>query len=110
MRSGADYFTEPSEPAQRRYEALRSYFVEAMAAEEVAARFGYSASTVHQLAAELRAGRTSFFRSSKPGPKGPRKTTTVRDRVLGLRARDSSVTEIAAALASEGSPVSARTG
>jgi hypothetical protein len=109
MRVGAAYFLEPGEPAQRRYEALRSYFVDDAPAEEVGARFGYSPATVHQLAAELRAGRTSFFRSSKPGPKGPRKTHTVRDRVLVLRAGDLSVTEIAAALGAEGSPVSAQT-
>jgi len=109
MRAGAEYFVEPGEPAQRRYEALRHYFVEEASAETVGARFGYSPATVHQLAAELRAGRSSFFRSSKPGPKGPRKTTTVRDRVLVLRARDASVTEIAQALAAEGSPVSAQT-
>ena len=109
MRAGAEYFIQPGEPAQRRYEALRCYFVEDASAEEVGARFGYSPATVHQLAAELRGGRTSFFRSSKPGPKGPRKTTTVRDRVLVLRAQDRPVTEIAQALTAEGSPVSAQT-
>jgi transposase len=109
MRAGAEYFVEPGEPGQRRYEALRSYFVDGASAEEVSARFGYSRATVHQLAAELRAGRTSFFRSSKPGPKGPRKTATIRDRVLVLRAQDRSVTEIAAALGAEGGPVSAQT-
>jgi transposase len=109
MRSGGEYFSEPAEAAQRRYEALRYYFVEEARAEQVAARFGYSPATVHQLAAELRAGRTNFFRSSKPGPKGPRKTRTVRDRVLVLRAGDQSVTEIANALTAHGSPVSAQT-
>ena len=109
MRAGAEYFAEPGEPAQRRYEALRCYFVEEASAEDVGARFGYSPATVHQLAAELRAGRTSFFRSSKPGPKGPRKTHTVRDRVLVLRAQDRSVTEIAGTLTAAGSPVSAQT-
>ena|SRR6266508_1908462 len=109
MRAGADYFLEPAEAAQRRYEALRYYFVDEASASAVGARFGYSPATVHQLAAELRAGRTSFFRSSKPGPKGPRKTTTIRDRVLLLRAGDRSVTEIARLLSAEGSPVSAQT-
>ena len=70
---------------------------------------GYSPATVHQLAAELRAGRSSFFRSSKPGPKGPRKTHTIRDRVLVLRAADRSVTEIAQALTAQGDAVSAQT-
>ncbi|MBA2237441.1 MAG: hypothetical protein H0W24_01885 [Lysobacter sp.] len=100
---------EPSEAPQRRYEALRCYFVEGARAEEVGDRFGYSPATVHQLAAELRAGRSSFFRSSKPGPKGPRKSVTVRDRVLVLRAEDRSVTEIASSLTAQGSPVSAQT-
>src|SRR5680860_1093181 len=109
MRAGGEYFLEPAEAAQRRYEALRYYFLDDARAEQVAARFGYSPATVHQLAAELRAGRTDFFRSSKPGPKGPRKTTTVRDRVLVLRAQDRSVTEIADLLTQQGSPVSAQT-
>jgi len=109
MRAGAEYFLEPGAPAQRRYEALRCYFVEQASAVEVGSRFGYSPATVHQLAAELRSGRTEFFRSAKPGPKGPRKAGTVRERVLVLRAGDHSVTEIAARLTSEGAPVSTQT-
>jgi transposase len=109
MRSGGEYFTEPAEPAQRRYEALRAYFVEELSASEVAARFGYSPAVVHQMASELRAGKAQFFQSSKPGPKGSRKTERIRDRVLELRAQDRSVTEIAQALGGEGTPVSAQT-
>ena len=109
MRPGAEYFVEPSEPAQRRYEALRAYFVEGLAASEVGARFGYSRANVHQMASELRAGRAAFFVDSKPGPKGPRKAGRIRDEVLALRARDRSVSEIAAALGAAGTPVSAQT-
>jgi hypothetical protein len=61
---------------------------------------------VAQLASELRTGRTEFFRSSKPGPKGPRKSGRLRDRVLALRADELPVTEIAQRLTAEGSPVS----
>lgn len=109
MRAGAEYFAEPSEPAQRRYEALRAYFVDELSAAQVAARFGYSPAVVHQMASDLRAGRAVFFRDSRPGPKGPRKAGTVRDEVLALRAQDRSVTEIAAALGAAGTPVSAQT-
>jgi len=109
MRVGSEFFTSPTEPLQRRYEALRSYFVEEETAEAVAERFGYSPATVHQLASELRAGRTEFFRSSKPGPKGPRKSATVRDKVLKLRAEERSVTEIAVVISAEGTPVSVPT-
>src|SRR5688500_9024381 len=109
MRAGAEYFSEPSEPAQRRYEALRAYFVDGLAASEVAARFGYSRANVHQMASDLRAGRAAFFRDSRPGPKGPRKAAGIRDEVLALRAQDRSIEEIAAALGTAGTPVSAQT-
>jgi len=106
MRAGAEYFTSPTEPAQRRYEALRAYLLDGEAAEAAGARFGYSQATMYQMAAELRAGRAEFFRSSKPGPKGPRQTLTLRDRVLEMRAGDRSVKEIADALSAEGTPIS----
>jgi transposase len=109
MRAGAEYFAEPAEPAQRRYEALRAYFVEELSAAEVAERFGYSPAVVHQMASDLRAGRAAFFRDSRPGPKGPRKAGRVRDEVLALRAQDRSIEEIAAALSAAGTPVSAQT-
>jgi transposase len=110
MREGSEYFVSPSLPAQRRYEAMRAYFVEGTSAREVGERFGYSVPTVHQLATELRSGRTEFFLPSKPGPKGPRKTgTAVRTRILQLRAGDLSVTRIAEQLSREGTDVSAQT-
>jgi transposase len=106
MRAGAELFTSPGEPAQRRYEALRAYLVDGEAAEAAGARFGYSAGTMYQMAGELRAGRQRFFVPSKPGPKGPRQTATLRDRVLDMRAKDRSVKEIADALTAEGTPIS----
>ena len=109
MRDGAEYFTQPVNAAHRRYEALRAYLVDDASAVEVADRFGYSTASVHQMASLLRKGRMEFFADTKPGPKGPRKAGRVRDRVLVLRAQDRSVTEIAAVLAGEGTPVSAQT-
>jgi transposase len=110
MRPGADYFLRPAGASQRRYEALRAYFIEDMPASEVADRFGYSTASVHQMATLLRAGRMSLFADPRPGPKGPRKATgRLRAQVLALRAAGHSVTEIAAALTADGMPVSAQT-
>ena len=106
MRAGAEYFTSPAEPAQRRYEALRAYLLDVEPAEVAGARFGYSKATIYQMAAELRAGKASLFASSKPGPKGPRQTATLRERVLEMRAADRSVKEIADALTAGGTPIS----
>jgi transposase len=110
LRSGAEFFLQPSGSAQRRYEALRAYFVQEMSAAQVADQFGYSTASVHQMATLLRRGRLSLFTESKPGPKGPRKATgALRERVLVLRAAQHSVSEIAETLAAEGMPVSAQT-
>jgi len=110
VREGAEYFTEPAGAAQRRYEALRAYFLDEMPAAEVADRFGYSTASVHQMATLLRKGRLTLFAGTRPGPKGPRKATgPLRARALELRTAGHSVTEIAAALTAEGMPVSAQT-
>jgi transposase len=110
LRSGAEFFLEPSGSAQRRYEALRAYFVQEMPAAEVADRFGYSTASIHQMATLLRSGRLSLFAESKPGPKGPRKATgQLRTRVLALRAGGHSISEIAAALTAGGLAISAQT-
>ena len=110
MRSGAEYFTQPGGVGQRRYEALRAYFVEEASAAEIADRFGYSTASVHQMATLLRTGKLAPFLEAKPGPKGPRKATgAVREQVLTLRAGGRSVGEIAAALAGSGTPISAQT-
>jgi transposase len=110
VRAGAEYFTAPVGAAQRRYEALRAYFLEEMPAAEVADRFGYSTASVHQMATLLRKGRLALFTGARPGPRGPRKATgELRQRLLALRAAGHSVTEISAALTAEGMPVSAQT-
>jgi transposase len=110
LRSGAEYFTHPGGAGQRRYEALRAYFVEEASAAEIADRFGYSTASVHQLATLLRTGKLAPFAEVKPGPKGPRKATgELREKVLALRAGGHSIGEIAAALAEAGTPISAQT-
>jgi len=110
MRIGAEYFLSPAGASQRRYEALRAYFVQELPAAEVADKYGYSTASVHQMATLLRTGKMSLFTDARPGPKGPRKATgQLRTRVLELRAAGHSVTEIAAALTAEGLPVSAQT-
>ena len=110
VRSGAEYVTAPSGAGQRRYEALRAYFMEEATAAEVADRFGYSTASVHQMATLLRTGKLDPFTETKPGPKGPRKATgAVRDKVLALRAEDRSIGEITEALAAGGTPLWAQT-
>jgi hypothetical protein len=110
MRVGSEFFTQPAGSAQRRYEAMRAYFVEEWPATAVADQFGYSTASVHQMATLVRGGRMRLFADARPGPKGPTKATgALRDKVVSLRADRRSVTEIARILTDEGTPISAQT-
>jgi transposase-like protein len=108
-RPGGEFFTEPVEATQRRYEALRAYLAEGHSAEQVAARFGYTTAALHSAVRDFRAGRRDFFTPTRPGPKSAPAKEAARARVLALRAAGHSIDEICAALAAEGTPLN-RTG
>jgi transposase len=105
-RAGAERFTAPEEPNQRRYEALRCYFVEGLSAQAVADRFGYTRATVQTLVSEFRARRLELFASSRPGPRIQPKKDKARTLVLALRREGRSLREIERALAAQSVPLS----
>ena len=105
-RPGAERFTAPVEPNQRRYEALRAYFVEELSAQEVGERFGYTRATVETLVRDFRSGRLELFASSRPGPRTQPKKDRARTLALALRREGRSLREIERALGAEGVPLS----
>src|SRR2546421_656885 len=101
-RSGGEFFSGPSDPTQRRYEALRASLVEGRPAAELAEAFGYATDTVHDMVAEFRAGRRDFFVQPRRGPKVAPGKEAARARIVELRQAGHSIDEIAGALAAEG--------
>jgi transposase-like protein len=108
-RPGGEFFARPSDPTQRRYEALRAYLYEGLPAAEVSRRFGYATDTLHAMVRQFRAGRRDFFVAVKPGPKTAPAKQAARSRILELRRAGHSIDEIATALDREGTPLN-RTG
>ena len=108
-RERAAFFTAPGDVAQRRYEALRAYFVEQASAAQVAERFGYAPSTVVAMVRDFTADAGEFFVERRPGPRVAPSKLAAREQVLRLRAAGHSVTEITAALAASETPLN-RTG
>ena len=107
---GAEYFTAPRHPNQRRYEALRAYFTEGLTVAEAGARAGYTRSSMASLLRDFRAGKLELFAPpGKPGPKTAPAKDRARARVTGLRRAGLSVHEISARLHAEGTPLN-RTG
>jgi transposase len=93
------FFEAPSHPRQRRYEALRAYFLEGRASQEVARAFGYSAGSFRVLCPQFRRERDpQFFVSPVPGPRAQPKKSKAREMAVALRKQNHSVYEIAEAL------------
>jgi len=68
------FFAQPSSATQRQYEAVRAIIVDKLSAEQAAAKFHYSANTLHSLMRDVRAGKLQWFPLSKK--KGPQQRHT----------------------------------
>ena len=108
-RARAAFCTNPTDPAQRRYEALRAYFVEGATARQAAERFGYAPSTVVALVRDFDADPASFFVERRPGPRRAPAKEAARSKVVRLRRVGLPVTEIEARLRGSETPLN-RTG
>jgi transposase len=108
QRPGAEWFTSSDQVNQRRYEALRAYFVDGLTYAEAVARFGYSRWALINLVREYRAGKLELFAvPKKPGPPpgaAPARER-VRGRVIELRRQGYSTYEISGRLAAAGTPL-----
>jgi transposase len=108
QREGAEAFTAPDQVNQRRYEALRAYFVDGLTCQQAGARFGYTRWAMVDLVRQHKAGRLELFAPPRrPGP--PPGTAPAKDRARGrvieLRRQGLSTYEISARLAAEGRPL-----
>ena len=109
QRREALYFTKPSSPKQRLYEALRAVFVDGLKVKDAAERFGYTANTLSVLASHFRSGKLGpFFIEGKTGPKSRPKRDPVRDTVISLRKKNYSIYDIERVLKDEDQHLSAR--
>src|SRR5664280_1257527 len=102
VRPGGEFFTSPTHPGQRRYEALRAYLHDGEAAAVVAQRFGYTTAALNSAVRDFRAGGQEFFLTVTPGPKSAPGKDAARARIIELRADGHSIDEIAVALTADG--------
>lgn len=95
------FFTAPSLPRQRQYEALRAFFVDERPSAEVARAFGYTPNSFRVLCHHFRhdpRAREFFVPTSVGRPPGVRHHDPVREQVIALRKRNYSVYDIARTL------------
>ncbi len=104
-----EYFRNPKEPAQKRYEALRAYFLESLTQKEAAKRAGYSLSTFQSLVSNFQNGKVEFFLRPQYGPTRRQTSDFVYERIVSLRKSGHSVCEIKDILSNEGFSTSIQT-
>jgi len=99
IRSCRRFFTEPSSPKQRQYEAFRAFFVEERPSSEVARTFGYTPASFQVMCHHFRREpQPEFFVSPKSGPRLQPKKSAARNAIVELRKRNHSVYEISETL------------
>lgn len=103
MAQDADYFLHPQSDAQRRYEALRAYFLQELPAAEAAQRYGYTRGSLHVLCTRFRKGKLELFPhvELRGRPRQP-PTQELTQEVLQLRQRNLDIYEIEAELLKQG--------
>ena len=89
-----DYFLHPKEPTQRRYEALRAYYLKSLSQQEAAKRAGYSVSTFQSLVSNFQSGKIDFFLRPQYGPRRRQVSDFVYERIVSLRKSNHSIYEI----------------
>jgi hypothetical protein len=105
----ATFFTRPTLPTHRLYEAIRAFFVDKIPVKQIASHFGYAPGTLHVLCSRFRkSALPPFFRVSRPGPQTQPKKNRARDRVFELRKKNYSVYDINRILTQERCPLSVR--
>ena len=90
-------FLIPSNTAHRQYEALRAYFVDKTPGPEVAARFGYTIGSFHQLVHQFRQSPDRQFFQERQRTT-IRAADVIRQRIIQLRKQNLSVYDISEAL------------
>lgn len=101
------YFLEPANVNQRRYEALRAYFVDGLPSAEAAKRFGYTPGSFRVLVHHFRREPTrEFFLPSAREARPHAKQNRLRDKVVALRKQNFSVYDISRAVSREDGKIS----
>jgi transposase len=110
MMRGATFFTQPVLTWQRRYEALRAFFVDRLPTQLVAERFGFSANYVRLLCHQFRHGKIDLSESFPQGKLTRYKVgSDTRGKIIAWRQQRLSAGEIVELLSEEGVELSVRT-
>jgi transposase len=104
------FFTHPVSTWQRRYEALRAFFVDRLPTRLVAERFGFTPGYVRLLCHQFRHEKINLLEIPQQGQAARRKVSSeARGKIIVWRKQRLSAGEISELLSEEGVEISVRT-
>lgn len=105
----SNYFSQPASIAQKKYEALRSFFYENIPAEEVAEKFGYRLSAFYSLTRDFRKSfgqEDMFFLMKRAGRREKDSAGNITTLIINLRKKYLSIPDIKAITDARGHKIS----
>jgi len=94
MKDPRSFFLKPQNTAQKRYEALRAYYIDTLNIDDIEERFEYTKSTFRSLLRDYKQDKFEFFIIPKKGPMEPRTSEDIRERIIALRKQNHSIYDI----------------
>lgn len=113
MHNHRNFFLTPNNPIQKRYEALRAFYVDQLAPSEIAQRFGWSKKYFNKIKSQfhqalLREHPPQFFIEKIPGAKPVEIEGEVKKNIIALRSKSYSILDIQAVLNAQEIQISLR--
>ena len=92
------YFQNPQDPSQKKYEALRAFYVDEIDTKEVSDKFGYSYTYFKKLRfcfnRQIKQNINPFFFPKKKGPKKRSTDSETIKQIIALRKQNHSINDI----------------
>jgi len=104
-----NYFTKPSNPRQRQYEAVRAVIVDKQSIKIAARKFGYTKSTLYSLLRDVKANKLALFPHMALGQTKRRTPDYIQNEIIKKRNQNMSAKEIGNELGNENFKISIRT-
>jgi len=103
------FFTNPPNPKQRQYEAVRAITIDSLSVAQAATKFDYQVSTLYSLLRDVKKGKIELFPSRETQIRKPITPDYIKNQVLLHRKKQLSAQDIAKKLMEEGYKISERT-
>jgi len=97
-----DFFLRPASPLQRKYDALREYYLDRLSQKEAAEKHGYTLSSFQSIVRDFKGQRLVFFPPARMGPKGRHTPATIQEKIIDLRKKNHSLYEIQSIIERDG--------